>query len=186
MKKYHFLFSFIYLIFGCSAAKKASTSPIETIASENSAIIVTTPIPKSIPSDTIPSVFKIDTVYKQSKGSCYGNCPVFEYAILNDGTVLFKGIKNLDKIGNFVAKIDQKKVNELQQNAKAVIGQNFKEYYPEKPHEIIVDFPINTFVFFDKSTIKKIAVNHSGPKILSMIDDKIQNWLASAEWIKID
>lgn len=176
----------LIILIACSASKKSISILPEKEPVQVKTVALAIPVSTQLEKDTIPVVFKIDTVFKMSRGACIGNCPVYTLTILNDGTVIWTGISNTSKLGMHVAKLDQRKINDLQLKARLFISQGFKSFYPDKNHEIIADFPTAVFNFFDHTQTKKIVVNHSAPKILYELSDQIETWLENTEWIKIE
>jgi len=174
------------ILIACSASKKSISIPPEKETVQVKTVAIAHPATILIEKDTIPVVFKIDTVFKLSRGACFGNCPVYNFTILNDGTVIWEGVKNTAKLGMHIAKLDQQKINELQLQARLILNKGFKSFYPEKKHEIIPDFPTAVYNFFDQTQSKKIVVNNSAPKQISELREKIETWLGNTEWIKIE
>ena len=176
----------LIILIACSASKKSVSNVPATVTLQIKEVAIEAPVAIQVQKDTIPVVFKIDTIFKMARGSCFGNCPVYDFSILNDGTVIWKGFRNTTKLGMHISKLDQKKIIEIQQNTKQILNLGLSSFYPEKKHEVIPDFPTVSFNFFDKTQSKKIVVNHSAPKILFDLSDKLEGWLDNTEWIKIE
>ena len=156
----------LIILIACSASKKSISNVPTTSSVQVKEVTEEAPVVVQVQKDTMPVVFKIDTIFKMTRGSCFGNCPVYDFSILNDGTVIWKGFRNTAKLGMHISKLDQKKIVEIQQNTKQILNLGLSSFYPEKSHEIISDFPTISFNFFDKTQSKKIVVNHSAPKLL--------------------
>jgi hypothetical protein len=62
---------------------------------------------------------------------CYGFCPVHNMALFEDGTVVYTGIANVDRIGVHVFKADAAAVTSLAQRAQIFGYFNWQESYEE-------------------------------------------------------
>jgi len=78
-----------------------------------------------------------------SKGPCLGKCPVYDFTIFSDGTLIYNGISKVEKKGQLNGKLTSKQLSDL----KAILKENLGE--PENFRKIR-DIPITTLRFNDK------------------------------------
>lgn len=78
-----------------------------------------------------------------SKGACLGKCPVYDLTVLEDGTLLYKGIAKVEQKGELKKKLSSEQMAKL----KAILEENLGD-----PIEFqkIRDVPITTLRFNDK------------------------------------
>ena len=110
---------------------------------------------------------------------------MYEYVVFNDGTILWKGIKHTNRLGNQISKLNRSQVTELTSLLSPTDISNLAAKYPMKQHEYIADIPITYYTFFI-GKIKQIQVNHSAPSMLKSISKKLENWFTDSEWLKLD
>jgi hypothetical protein len=172
----------------CSVSKKVAITT-QTLPSNTEIPAIADQQPKSAPlADTVPPpVFKIDTIFRFSKGPCFGKCPVFDYIILNDGIVHWNGEKNTHRVGQYICKLPQQKINELILSIQQILTENPAARYPINDQEQIADFPITWYHFsLPPTPVRSIRVNHSAPNSFKKLNALLENWLEEADWMKIE
>jgi TonB family protein len=117
---------------------------------------------------------------KMGRTPCFGRCPTYEVELFKNGTIVYHGKKNVDRIGNWEAKIESKKMiaflKSLDKYKLANLKNNYKPLSTDLPH-IVYDFQIN------KNT-KHVTNAEAGPTYLQDLGVKIDALIANANWIK--
>ncbi len=117
---------------------------------------------------------------KMGRTPCFGRCPTYEVELFKNGTIVYHGKKNVDRIGNWEAKIDSKKMiaflKSLDKYKLANLKNNYKPLSTDLPH-IVYDFQIS------KNT-KHITNAEAGPTYLQDLGLKIDALIANANWTK--
>ena len=122
-------------------------------------------------------------VVKITRSSCYGKCPTYEFTIMSDGTVHWRGIMNVEKLGDFTAKVPTSVIADIKKRAAAIKYFSMQESYPSPGEAFIADLPACTTYIFDKNREKRIINRHDGPEELrdfqNYLDEvfrSISNW----------
>jgi hypothetical protein len=123
-----------------------------------------------------------DTVIHIQKTACYGDCPVFTATILSTGESFYRGKNNVEKIGDFTAKIDQRAIRKIDEKLMKIDFYDLKGRYPEDEKEIILDLPwVYVFSEFEDQE-KHVAINNSGPKKLLNLISYVEMELDKLNW----
>lgn len=125
-------------------------------------------------------------VFSLEKGSCYGKCPVFEAQLMSNGTAIFKGLRNVELVGNYAATVDKSKMEELIKNLNQADYFKFADYYPTNRDYTIPDLPNTTTSFNDGKQSKKIINNNDSPANLQWFETELENFFMQLDWKKID
>lgn len=136
--------------------------------------------------DTItpPPVYKIDTLLKISFGPCYGNCPVYDLTIFNDGTAIWNGLKNTALNGPYVARLSRVQSMELEKLAFSDALWTGPDFYPN-PKSFIYDFPLHKLLIRNKEKSKYIINNHSPSPDLKKLEERISSLVDQLDWRSI-
>jgi len=110
---------------------------------------------------------------------CAKTCPVYSVMINGDGTVLYKGLKNVKEIGKQEYEIPTDTITELNKFLFELYHGNIKtEYGSQDRAENTV---IITIVF--GNAIRIVNHDNSGPELLKQFEDKIEEIAMIKEFI---
>lgn len=183
--KYHlrlaFLgWGFVAFIWGCapkSAPPPAPSIPVETAQAP--------PAPEQPPTppQVVSMVFgsKPDLVASLSKTGCFGSCPVFEAQIWADGTATWKGIKNVDRVGVFTAKVPKNWLKDLEVKANETHFFSWLPRYPKHGKEV-PDLPMTTCFFKKEGTENKVVDAGDAPADLRRFEKYFWEQLDLLQW----
>jgi len=132
--------------------------------------------------DTINPIFVLVSLERMH---CYGECPEYSAEFFSNGRILFRGFKNVDKLGDYEAFIDRPTVAKIRAMAERIGYFNLQEFYPAYG-AIIDDFPITvTYVnfIFKENTVTNI---HSSPVRLHKFERLLDEVLGVQEWKLIE
>ncbi len=110
---------------------------------------------------------------------CAKTCPVYSVMINGDGTVLYKGLKNVKEIGKQEYEIPTDTITELNKFLFELYHGNIKTEYgsrDEAENTVII-----TIVF--GNAIRIVNHDNSGPKLLKQFEDKIEEIAMIKEFI---
>ncbi|MBR9920568.1 MAG: hypothetical protein GYB31_06985 [Bacteroidetes bacterium] len=141
-------------------------------------------MPETLVMDTVE--FELDTqvVYswiKFARTACYGECPVFDFEILSDGSVFYHGHKHVLRSGYQKAQLSSIQLEKLVQLSESLDPHKFASNYPEY-NEAIPDLPEIHLEIFDKGKWKSIRINHFPPLALMSYIDELEELMDSLSW----
>ncbi len=137
---------------------------------------------KSALSDEGPPVIVNDEVAGYEKTPCYGQCPVFKVRFYADGKVTWYGHMNVERLGNYEAKVEQSVISGIQKKALEIGFYKFEEEYPVNYK--IADLPYTiTFVRYgDKA--KAVRNMTDAPEALVMFEEYLEGIIGKLDWKK--
>lgn len=170
------VFALFITLSACKSSQKASTNQGSktTTGTPVSRPPLPPPPPPVIPPPSLPPIEKVaeqhlepnGVVVKITRSSCYGKCPTYEFTIMSDGTVHWRGIMNVEKLGDFTAKVPTSVIADIKKRAAAINYFAMQESYPNPGEAFIADLPACTTYIFDKNREKRIINRHDGPEEL--------------------
>ena len=112
---------------------------------------------------------------------CPKTCPVYSVMINGDGTVLYKGLKNVKEIGKQEYKIPADALTELNGLLYDASRGNIDEYGSQDGAEKTI------IITIDYGQVKRI-VNHddSGPESLKQLEEKIEEIAMVKQFVQAD
>jgi len=116
------------------------------------------------------------------KKSGRGINPTYSLKIYNSGKVIFEGVKNIDKIGNYQKQLDNKAIKDLKQRFIDADFFSFEDEYTSK----IMDLPTTYISFSHDNNTKKIRDYHGAPVKLKELEKLIENIVKEDGWTKIN
>ena len=99
------------------------------------------------------------------KKSCYGKCPIYEIEIFENGSLIFNGKKNVEKIGVYNSKLTKEDMSKILNKAKHIKFQKLQNEYIES----LNDLPRTIL----KVKNKVIEYNSEYPKELEILENLI-------------
>jgi hypothetical protein len=109
---------------------------------------------------SIPEGISPDLLASLHRTPCFGSCPAYKVEIFKDGTVKYKGMGYVKRIGFFSAKADSDFMAELQKQAQTINYMKLGNKYPAENVEM-TDLP---------KTISYIRVGNDGKQIINNFD----------------
>jgi hypothetical protein len=110
---------------------------------------------------------------------CYGKCPTYTLIVKSDGTLRYKGVANVERLGEYTGKIDQFRFEQLAQFIK---DSDYMELDDAYTHMITDNPSVYTTVLMSgkRKTIRNYA--NSGPTKLWAIEQLIDELMVKAQW----
>lgn len=111
---------------------------------------------------------------------CYGSCPSFNIEINEDGSFLYKGISNVNNIGDFKGRLSENQKNNLFKTLENIKWETYLDEYPVKNH----DFPGFSFKYNNGTDSKTIIANSGAPKELIDLSEFLDALILTLEMKK--
>lgn len=135
------------------------------------------------PSNGGPSMEPAKDAYQVAgyqKTACFGKCPVYQVKFYSDGKVTWYGQMNVERMGDFVAKVDEKTLADIREHAHAAHYWDFASKYPTDYR--IADLP-STVTYFRTGDMEKTVVNtYQGPTELEAFQDYLEGLIMALKW----
>ena len=164
-----FLFAVLALVFSCNTSNKTATD---------------NPTPKDVlvqdKPDNIITDLDDNPLFYLHRESCRGPCPGYTYTIYQSGKVDYFGQRNVDRVGNHIAELDQTTLTTLKKLANDIGCKKMKDTYAD-PN--IADIPRWTLKYEEKS-IK--FMEHLAPEDLKNFCKKMDDTLDTLKWENVD
>ena len=125
-----------------------------------------------------------DVVITLERTACFGTCPVYSLTIRGDGTVVYDGKEFVEVKGTTETTISQDQVDQLISEFEKVDYFSLNDNYTERT---ITDAPTVITSIRLNGKIKTIKHYHgdlSAPEELAELEDRIDEIVNSAQWIK--
>lgn len=185
------------LLLGCKAKKMTVEGELPSVDSISMSLIDSTSlmvaeedtlIAKNI--DTIPDekVAEVtrpvpEVVVSMRKTPCFGSCPSFEFRIYSSGNVIYRGERNVEKIGVYEGHVHHNTIQVIIATADSVGYFDLEDSYPPV-EERIPDLPstITSVKFGDAE--KNITNNHNAPSNLIKFEKYLLQILNNIELTK--
>lgn len=117
-------------------------------------------------------------VFELFKTTCRGKCASYRLTISSDGSMVYKGIKNVVKEGIYSKKMSQ---DELSLIVKQFDNSKFFEF-EDKYMAKITDLP-TTYISYTKDNVtKKITDYHGSPEELKKLEKVLMEIGKSPDW----
>ena len=113
-----------------------------------------------------------NTLVKISKTQCRGNCPSYELTLLNNGTLYFKGIKNVVFIGSKSFLVKSKNLKTI----KALFAKTEFNIHPKSYIDSTLKDIQSTFITYNNKQIE-ITLWHKVPKELVLAYKTVEDIL---------
>ena len=133
---------------------------------------------------TLTDVSKDDSLFASiDKGYCFGTCPVFKLKIYNSGYVSLEGIKNIEQIGFFSAKINQERIDSFSNKATLIGYMNFSDEYDNK---YVSDLPETTTSIVIDGKRKTVRKRFDYPRSILGFEKLFMELLDELKWEKVN
>jgi len=118
-----------------------------------------------------------------NKTACFGECPVYSVQFFKDGSVIYEGIENVEKIGKYRGELDVTKVNEIIVTASEM-GYFDLDFRYDNEH--VTDMPSATTYIDYKGKQKRVFCRFECDKRLLKINQLIENFVNSLPMEKME
>ncbi len=119
-----------------------------------------------------------NALIEMTKTACFGRCPEYTINLDGKGNGLYKGIKNVDKIGNYEKNFSAEEVNGLITAFEKAKFWDFEDEYTAK----VTDLPTTYISFTKGSQSKKIKDYYGAPATLKALEKAVEELANSAGW----
>jgi hypothetical protein len=131
-----------------------------------------------------PPVAQEEIIIKLERTACFGTCPVYSVTIDEEGTVIYEGVDHVQTKGTKVTTISADAVNQLISEFEKADYYSLNDSYTNFN---VSDMPsANTLISIGDRTkaIKHYHGDRSAPEKLTELENKIDEIVNSAQWIK--
>lgn len=184
MTKYYRLSIYYFCAFCVLFASCNRKATKVVVAPANTSTTPTQEVPTDVPVKADPS--KVYVMYHIERTPCYGNCPVFEADIYSDRNVVYKGMRGVDKIGIYNAKISPEGLRQIQENLEQVKYFEFAERYPIDEKNKIEDLPSTITSVNNGKISRKIVNNYDSPANLQWFEHQLETVIMQLDLTKAD
>ena len=173
---------FVAFVWACTPKSAPPPSPNAPLVTAQAPLMPdTVPAPPQVVSLVFGS--KPALVASMSKTACFGSCPVFEAQVWADGTATWKGIKNVDRVGMFTAKVPKNWLKDLEVKANETNFFSWLPHYPKQGKEV-PDLPVTTCFFKKEGTENRVVDAGDAPADLRRFEKYFWEQLDILEWEK--
>ncbi len=168
----YFFFFFIICIAACNRKVKLAETvrPQQLPKQDNETdIAIERPILKEMPLD------KTELIY-YGKTSCYGSCPVYFVQFFSDGSIIYNGIKHVEKIGQIKSKVNTNQLFEMIHTLDQKQFFKLAESYPLNGQHIS-ELPNTIIRVNNREMIHTVNNNYDAPNAFYEIENRILAFL---------
>lgn len=126
-----------------------------------------------------------DVVITLERTPCFGVCPVYTLTIYGDGRIVYEGMRNVRIEGTITTTISEDKIKQLIREFRKINYFSLKDSYEVRN---VTDMPsayTSLTVDGKTKTVRHYHGDLSAPKKLTELENKIDEIVNSARWIKI-
>lgn len=114
---------------------------------------------------------------------CFGACPTYKAIIYKDGTVIYKGTANVNRIGNFKGKLPLEAIESFLGEAREIGFLELKNTYDNKN---VSDVPSTvTYINFGKEN-KKVLCRFECDERIEKINKMLENFINEVEYKRVE
>lgn len=111
--------------------------------------------------------------------ACYGTCPVYSVELRDDGTVIFRGERFVQSIGEHVTRIDPEQVRQLVEEFYRANFLALEDAYDSD----VTDSPTTILSLAIGNEEKRVVDHISGPPELKLLQDRVDAVAQTSQWI---
>jgi hypothetical protein len=123
---------------------------------------------------------KDSLLIKYRKTACFGACETFSMVIKGNGKVEYIGIANVNNIGNFVAEISNKEIDDLYNEFEKANFWNLKDKYTDN----ITDLPTIFVTLSIDGKFKEVEDYFGSPRELKVLEIYIDSLINRLNFVK--
>ena len=121
------------------------------------------------------------TYLKMQRTACFGRCPEYTVEFFKDGSVVYRGKKNVDRIGEYHGKIPLATINAFFKKMSNYKLMSLQELYTSKA----ADLPRMHLTFVVNGKTKIISNAEEGPAYLTQFGKNADSLLTKVTWTEI-
>ena len=122
------------------------------------------PSPETITDDNPPPQITLDPLKVSDsllvsieRTPCFGTCPTYKFDLYKSGYAVYEGIRFVDSVGTFTARVPQERLQQLQELINEVNYFSFKdEYY----NPYMADIPYTVTIVQHNGKVKRVLNGH--------------------------
>ncbi len=116
-----------------------------------------------------------------NKGTCFGQCPVYSMNIYNDGTVIYKGKRFVEKEGEYSLKLNYTELMTFVNKAKSI---NYMQMDNNYDNASVTDLPSTTTSIVIDKIRKKVYRRFGYPREILAFEKLFSDLLSNENWEK--
>lgn len=119
-----------------------------------------------------------EMIFQLKKSPCYGECPVYVFQVFNNKTGFYRGMRYVDKIGDFTTELSDQEFTNLLETLDRI---NFDQLEDKYINKFILDMPSTTINYRDY----KVEYQYSlAPQQLIQLTEDIEKMINALQWVK--
>lgn len=122
-------------------------------------------------------------VARIERTSCFGRCPIYVLSVYEDGRVFYQGKKFVEREGDYLSKIEQKKIDQIFQRAESIGFFKMKSVYDS---EHVTDLPSTIISLRIDGELKTIINRYQGPEKLTEFGKYFDAQFEQLNWSEQD
>ena len=111
--------------------------------------------------------------------ACFGTCPIYEVAVLSDGTTRFKGERHVKVTEPVETKLEPAALEKL----KAAFEKSGFEKWPDYTRTNVSDMP-SVVLTYKGHTVRHNRGDEKAPPELSALEDEVDVLIGTERWVK--
>ncbi len=123
-----------------------------------------------------------DTLLYVVRAGCFGHCPIDKTVVFSDGKVWYKGVKNVEHLGQFETKISKKKIAALVKEIERAEFFSLEKRYPVNPLDVIEDLPIFTTEVHLNGKKHRVINRQDAPNTLIRLEKFIKHLISDLKF----
>jgi hypothetical protein len=172
----------VLVIIALNLAFWGCTKKIQTTAKTE-----TTTVKQPTETSTIQVVTDNETtlyeVISIRRTACFGKCPSYEARIMSDGSAVYIGGNNVERMGTYTAVANKDELKTLVDMSRQVKYFSFQDRYPADRKNEIADLPSTLTSVNDGRSEKKIVNNYDCPAELIEFERTIDAFFEKLNWV---
>jgi len=109
---------------------------------------------------------------------CYGECPAFKITVYSDGRCTYEGVRFVEKMGDYDARIDPAQMKEIAEEAERIGFYDLQDKYDASVSDVPTCI---TMISGDKGR-KRIEDRFDAPDILRVFEKYLDGILLGLDW----
>jgi thioredoxin-related protein len=109
---------------------------------------------------------------------CYGECPAFKITVFSDGRSLYEGVRFVEKIGEYEARLSAAQMKEISEEAVRIGFYEFQDKYDASVSDVPTCI---TMISSDKGR-KRVEDRFDGPDVLHAFEKYLDSILLGLDW----
>ncbi len=120
-------------------------------------------------------------VISLDRSGCFGSCPAYTLTLRGDGSATYIGKSDVQRVGNWRAKVDEKSLRYLMSAFEAIKFFELKDVYDD----MVTDIPTYTLSYQLGDSTKKVTDRFGPPPGLRELERSIDSVAETLKWNKV-